>query len=557
MKKSLLSVLLGIAAFTPAMAQMIVPASGPNEWQATIFNDYGFPNSYTIDYTPFCSSSACAGTRKQLTAMVSDDGTTARLMVDDQTMPPNTPWPKVVLASGGNSAPDVVIGNDFSNPGWYIAGVTAVSGGYVTLTLYSIQNVGVGGGTLSIVGPTATYTVSTAAPNAVPPAHIDIAASTANPYMGYANANQLVITWRDVANGIMAYSSQLNGAGGIINIINNNTNLSNPDVAYVERNAAGLKVAEFSYFDLTSATNQKLFYSEWQTVPYVVPGPATLYDNTKTYYNPFPGRVSVGRIDGIDNYNLNNAGSGNATFCIAAAAAVTTGQAIFEYNSITGPFVATNMTSPVTVPANGLFKNTNEIPCVTSGPGNYYTVGFYSNPPSSSGGAKQMYYAMAVDWNTGLLTTTNNAYEIMSGSYDPMYLPGICVSGTCNTNAMGVQDLFAGFDNYAFLWYKYSIPVPYAFKHASEATIVAATTSEWQIFPNPASDNVTLIAPDGFNTKTSASYNITDMSGKTLQTNAVNATSQQIDISKVPAGTYMLNIQADAKAVKTIKFVKE
>lgn len=551
MKKSLLSaafVLLGVASLTPAIAQITVPASNPDLFVTNIFNDYGFPNSYTIDYSPNCMASMpCSSTNKQLTAIVADDGATAKLYVNDQTNA--MPSPSVILPFPGGCAPDVVIGNDFTNPGNYIAAVTLVNAGNVWVFYYSISGVGLGGTALTITGPVNAINVSSTG-TAVPPAHIDIACESSTPFLGLPQADKYTVTWQD--NGIWGYANTLNfpGAGTTV-VVDPNPNLSNPDVAYVER-AGGLRVAEFGYADLTGAPN-KLFYKEWQVIPFAAPGAPILYDNTKLYLNPFPGMVSVLRIDGCDNRALNTPGGPNAYFCMVASAPAP-GSSVWVYSDKTGPFAPFNMTAPVTAPGPGITNATNEIPCVTSGPGRFFSVGFFSNPASSSGGAQQMYYATAINWATGKASTNPNAYAIMQQSYDPMYNPGLCLSATCNQNNIGVQDLFAGFDNYAFLLYKYSLPIaPYAFKNAS---VAEAASNAWQLSPVPATNTLTLTAPTGFNTNKGAAYEIADMSGKTVLSSTINETAKQISISNLPAGSYMLNVLGD-KEVKTIKFVKE
>jgi hypothetical protein len=211
----------------------------------------------------------------------------------------------------------------------------------------------------------------------------------------------------------------------------------------------------------------------------------------------------------------------------------------------------------VTLPAPGLTNQTSTIPVVACGPGAFYSVGYYSVLPPSGG--FQDYFATSVDWTTGKPTTNPNAFQINQTAFDPAFLPGIALSATCNTDALGVQDLFAGWENYSLLFYKYSIPVaPYNFRQASTTAVSTVSAgSEWEVYPNPGSDLITLTAPSGFTTNEGATYHIADLSGKTLLENTISNTNQEINISSLPAGMYMLNIHSDETNTKTIKFVKE
>ncbi len=73
-----------------------------------------------------------------------------------------------------------------------------------------------------------------------------------------------------------------------------------------------------------------------------------------------------------------------------------------------------------------------------------------------------------------------------------------------------------------------------------------APTEEFLIYPNPSSDRV-LLENQGFQ-NTPVTVTITDMTGKKVMTQALNFTSSHdLDIQRLPAGTYVVEVKADTK----------
>jgi hypothetical protein len=297
--------------------------------------------------------------------------------------------------------------------------------------------------------------------------------------------------------------------------------------------------------------------------PFAPPTAPVQYDNLHNYANMSP-LISIARIDAIDDYTQNMPGPSvysltpapvNAIFDIVAStkSSVPPGISVVEYNNMTGVGTATDITAPVTTPAPGLTHQKNIVPVVACGPGSFYSIAYFS------AGNYENYFATAIDWYTGTPFTDPNAYQVPTHPWAPSpgFPFGIALSGTCNTDLSGTQNLFAGWENAGSVWEKYTIPVaPYGFRHAATSVPTVVTTDEWQLYPNPACEHMTLTVPAGF-VKDGTTFHITDLSGKTVLQQAISGASETINVSSLPSGMYLLNIYADGMNTKTIKFVKE
>jgi hypothetical protein len=545
--------LAAITLFSKVSAQVIVPPMLPDNF----VGHSGYPNSSTIDYSNFFFAPV-----PQFTAMVTDGGPGGNpviLYTNDLSGPPG--WTATIVPAPAGSSADVVVGNDMNVPGDLLIGVlvdmpNCLFGNDAILFVYSQAGPAPYAGAPVLIG---TFNLSGSCRVSGPP-HIDIFDEYSTligfPPTLLPRATIFAATWKDNAQGIMGYCAKLNAPlGGTPTVMNPNTNLSSPDVAGVERlNSAGnFELWElFSYLDQSGSPN-KLIYQEWNVSAALV-GPATTYDaQNYVVMTPF---ISGTRIDAIDDYHYNNPAGGLAYFDIVTSVApVAGGAAIYQYNNLNGPFPPLAWTD-ITSPVPGVKGNKNVVPQVSAGQGKYYSIVYHSY-----GIYGQRYLANAIDWGTGRTTTTANAYQVNLNPYGPSggWPYGICVSGTHNTNMCGQQQLFTGFENNGAQWEKYNASPcpPFAFKQDPGIVAAPNTNTDWLLAPNPASDHVTLTAPAGYKADDGAAYSITDLSGKTLLHGAVNDAQQQIGVSNLPAGMYMLHVQDQKTNMKTIKFVKD
>lgn len=87
----------------------------------------------------------------------------------------------------------------------------------------------------------------------------------------------------------------------------------------------------------------------------------------------------------------------------------------------------------------------------------------------------------------------------------------------------------------------------------STVGINGLTSSKFKMFPNPASDKVSV---QGLDNKNFDRIELTDASGKTILTQDVNGNTMEINTSLLNAGLYFVNIY-DANGMETLKLIKE
>ena len=83
--------------------------------------------------------------------------------------------------------------------------------------------------------------------------------------------------------------------------------------------------------------------------------------------------------------------------------------------------------------------------------------------------------------------------------------------------------------------------------------LITATTIEVNLFPNPASNKLN-VAIDGM--KDNAEIKVYNVMGKMMMRQVATKANNELIISKLPAGIYMINVN-DGTTVKSLKFVKE
>ncbi len=100
-----------------------------------------------------------------------------------------------------------------------------------------------------------------------------------------------------------------------------------------------------------------------------------------------------------------------------------------------------------------------------------------------------------------------------------------------------------------------SLPVYIKPHSACNAGIATIPTEDWKIFPNPADDELTIANPAAAGV--AAGYTIVDMVGKTLLAGSLQPGNQQVDLSNLAPGNYILQLHRADGAGKNQLFVKE
>ncbi len=76
---------------------------------------------------------------------------------------------------------------------------------------------------------------------------------------------------------------------------------------------------------------------------------------------------------------------------------------------------------------------------------------------------------------------------------------------------------------------------------------------EISLYPNPATDKMTLLLPEPVKGKIC----IYDYSGKEVKTLSINGNTLAIDLLELAAGSYFINIMEDNKLLTSKMFIKE
>jgi hypothetical protein len=90
------------------------------------------------------------------------------------------------------------------------------------------------------------------------------------------------------------------------------------------------------------------------------------------------------------------------------------------------------------------------------------------------------------------------------------------------------------------------------FRNAVSVKNIAMVAARYNLYPNPATGNIYLDIPA---TKGSITATVTDLTGRVLSTTAT--TGRKLDISGLPAGMYILKIQAETEVFEAKNFVKQ
>ncbi len=540
------SLLICLGVLNNVNAQIYVPASIPE----SLLTGFQFAlNSAVIDYSPNCTGSCGSAQLKVVSWEGASAGTIpAGFIADDGLGSPIT-----INLTPGTLFSDVVVGNKISMTTDYLVGIvyyTGTLGATINLDIYDIGNVGTGSALTSTL--VSSQTISPPSYVASYP-HIDIIAQYGSLLSGLPTCDKFVITYN--------YSDGINPTKimGYYSSLNNPTSYSSrtiatgyihdyydlPDVAAIQRRGEiGIDdVALFTYIGVDT-----LFYQEWNITQ------GTISNQIILDLAP----ITVPRIDAIDDYHINNPLGTHPLAYYDVVAPNITAKTIMCYNN--------KLPIPGGLDISSAYIGTSNYtgyPGVAAGPCKTYTVAY---PQYYYGNGDAL--AQSIDWNTGYPVnyvsgtfpfTYVDYYQInysfpVEGTFGVV---GFTASATCN----GASSSYSPYALFAWVGidgttsgniYDKLTDCSMAFKPASVATI---NKDNWSVAPNPAIDVVTLTSDNNIQGNT---YSITDVTGRTLQHAAVTSPKQQIDVSALVPGMYILTVySSNTELIKTIKLVKE
>jgi hypothetical protein len=73
--------------------------------------------------------------------------------------------------------------------------------------------------------------------------------------------------------------------------------------------------------------------------------------------------------------------------------------------------------------------------------------------------------------------------------------------------------------------------------------VVAEWEAKWSVYPNPSADFLNLVG------LTSGTYTLCDIDGRLLLTGSLTAGKNKIDLSRCPAGTYVLTVEEEGRVI--------
>lgn len=464
----------------------------------------------------------------------------------------------------GARHPDIVIGDDPSSPGtaWIVSIVYEYSG-TIYLKQYSITNILNGAGpTVTGLGPTNGTQVSGG--NTAQYPHIDMFhdPGTTISWVGTTNANTPIlskycISWTEQNNGgtwdIYAITGDLSntlpGLGASTLIHSAGTNASISDIACSINTASSVPTAFVVYYDGTDIAER-----DWD------PSSNTL--GSKNTLEPSVTITAPPRIEAMNNYDPAN---GSAVDWHVVGGVQGSPYKRMHGNQSFGSTIQS--TDDYGLYANsGLDANDGYVPVVTAGCGrnsdryvqytnnqsinqtmnDYYFCGWqlYDNS-STYPGPLYDFQAMAIDPTTAQ-TRSRGYIQVNSTAIGSSTTNQPVLALGCSSNS-GWDMIGAWYDGNSTIYcknaYNYNIFKPTSVNNTS-------IVNHGTISPNPASDEIKVM---GYQ---QVKYCVTDMTGKLLLNGKLDKNNNNIRISSLANGMYLLQLSDNVKT-ENIKFVKE
>lgn len=569
MKQNLL-ILFTFLTLSSSSYATIVPSSNLDISATCCNNGLGFVNCDAIQQP--------SGNKLWVIAYSSTNatGNVCELLVFDNSYSTTTPFTKISLstATGDATHPDVVIGDDATNPGVnYIIGVVYDKNNDVFLDRYSFTGAGSGSRSVSLIN-TMSVGTSLLATDDFP--HIDLFADRST-FSGtsYHMLNNFVIAWSQSTNtGLMppypttareikAAIGDLNG-GPLPNHIDVSPTVPTTaldegyisDVAAVEYTSTqtgGIERSAYVVYQtgVTTYSNNVLVKIDIDNFNNVTVNSPSVISSTML------GQISAPRIEAK---NLCTPSSSYATYSVVTSELGSSGyNVIHSYNDITSNTCMLTSTSVQACPVvTGVGSQ------IYSGKGSSAFIGqkefalaYYSTYTTGSGSGGD-FYANLVDIGgaTPGGMSNHNYYEVNHSGLNSGTPSGFGF----DTSPIAISNISNTGDNLLSAWlmsYNSSYSSDVLFKWAGntptfKSTNVSAVSAQevMSIFPNPANDHVQVM-----NITENCSYTILDVTGKLLSSGTVDQQHSVIDIQSFSNGMYFINLNKNGIETN-LRFVK-
>jgi len=169
---------------------------------------------------------------------------------------------------------------------------------------------------------------------------------------------------------------------------------------------------------------------------------------------------------------------------------------------------------------------------------------------------KKVTYAWETSWDTSMMeiyqydTAGNKIYEEQGEKWDQYYEPWMKMrySYIYGHDHQIRQMITEVYDTWEQAW-RNDQKVKYYY--ASMASITGKKTLQVKVFPNPATDQITLIIPDG-----DFHYKLMDISGRILTEGSFRGNRQILSLGEFDSGIYLLGITNENGEANLIRLIK-
>lgn len=496
-----------------------------------------------------------------------DASGTEVIYVNDPSSGSGTASPSTTMYS----VPDLIIGNNSLAPTKkYILACAYIDGSSnIVIDYFSIVNFG---GTFYSFSYVTSNVISGYLPGVV---HLDVIADQSNTLStNFPFCDNFIITWDDYSGGspnVYAQEGNLNShsltsAVQLINPAGSGIYGYAPDVAAVRRTVSGPPVAihDFALIPYVDAGGNILYYREWDVTSGLLAN-TTIDPGGNSY-------VANPRIDAWDDYTYNSSASWYSVYKIVAQAdtviSATPYSVVRTYDNVTYPgnFPSSDVIdiTPLAPTYSGYPAPYNDFsPTVAvSGPIDY-RVQHYMNYGVSG---NDIVFMEPINLSNPWQVLANTYYYWINSQSSPLPYTtdgyGVyanAVAGPSN-NPYEINVVYAwAFYNSSSTTYDvdYKIPSPgvYSFKHGLPSSISNIHANGWSVFPNPATNMITVQGVTSFNSQ--SQYHILDVTGRQFLEGSLNDKATNIDVSSLIPGTYVIKITGESNVYGDLLFVKE
>ncbi len=534
--KVLCALVAGSMVAQTAIAQTYVPATKPdNTWLVSSTN-ISFINTAMISY----GNPQSPGTL--FACNFYGNPNPGGVLITDLSNPSGTFFIPAPM-SNPMVSPDIVIGNSLTAPltDYIVAAAYSNSSLNPEVDYYRVHYTGPGVFTVTATGSTI---VSATANNV----HIDLISEASNTGpTGFPFANKFVLIWTNSATGgTYATNGTLNappptvtagtlvGPGGI-----------EADVAAIERTVGGAthNIALVTYIDNTSNI---LHYAEWDyTIP-SVSAPITLDGGSTST------AIRMPRIDAIDDHFLNSSATVSKFKVVAHVANLAGNTEVRSYDNLLFPsyFIVSSVVNPPSFPPGPYNSSYPSVAYGTLNSTNYDIAHFTLNPS-----AGQDLFMEPIEWTHphSIANPPNDYFQVNLSAPFNVTGPTNSISTPVNDWDYNVLVAWANYSSFgSTIFYKVT-SAPYAFRSTGVETTQALKI--WQVYPNPATDHITINNPDVEGKATA--YAIIDMSGRIVAQGNMQTGAQIINTNQYATGNYVLKLYNGTADDGNVLFVKQ